>query len=68
MSEQRPMFECDAEVHTCPYCKEPVVVYVGLDGGGVFPHESYDLIANWVYHSKCWDEQMRRFPPGETNA
>jgi hypothetical protein len=58
------MFECDAEIHTCPYCQKDVVVFVELDGSGVISHESYDLIANWIYHSTCWDEQMRHFTPG----
>ena len=64
MTNDRPMFECDAEIHTCPYCQKDVVVFVELDGSGVISHESYDLIANWIYHSTCWDEQMRHFTPG----
>jgi hypothetical protein len=65
MTEERPMFECDAEVHECPYCRKSVVIYVELDGTGVISHESYDLIANWVYHSACWDQQMREHPSNE---
>ena len=65
---ERPMFECDAEVYTCPYCMKAVVVYVELDGSGIISRPEYDLIANWIYHSKCWDQQMREHPPGEPNV
>jgi hypothetical protein len=69
MSEsERPMFECDAEVYTCPYCMKAVVVYVELDGSGIISRPEYDLVANWVYHSACWDKQMREHPPGEPNV
>jgi hypothetical protein len=64
MKNDRSMYECDVELVVCPYCQKDVIVFVELDGSGVISHESYDLIANWIYHSACWDEQMRRFPPG----
>ena len=61
----RPMFECDAEVHPCPYCRKDVVIYVDLNNFGIISHESYVIIANWVYHSECWEKQMIEHPPNE---
>lgn len=63
--DQRPMYECDAEVHTCPYCQGDVCVYITMDTGAIISYETYVLIADWVYHTKCWDALMLKYPPGE---
>lgn len=46
----------------CPYCGNPVT-YQYLKGGGVISRSEYTLIADWVYHSDCWDKQIEEHPP-----
>jgi hypothetical protein len=65
MTEERPMFECDAEVYTCPYCCKDVVAYWALNNSGLISQDNYVPIANWIYHSECWNKQMKEHPPGE---
>jgi hypothetical protein len=43
-------------VASCPYCKKPVSYK--WDGGFVSePHNV--LIADWVFHTECWDEMCK---------
>jgi RecJ-like exonuclease len=46
----------------CPYCQR--LVTFEWDNGVVSKPE-YVLIADWVYHTECWNEQMREYPPEE---
>jgi hypothetical protein len=41
-------------IEHCPHCSYPVRVRWRA-GGGVIPDPSYVLVADWVYHSQCWD-------------
>lgn len=50
----------------CPYCQKLVEVK-WVPGGGVLSDPNYCLIADWVYHSSCWDEQIEKFPPDVYN-
>ena len=53
------------EEHICPYCQKPVQVSIDTKSGGIIPSTTYDLIADWIYHSACWDEFTTKFPPDE---
>ena len=61
---------------TCPYCGQPVIVCVvegegsvTMENGvvrqldGIVSDPSYTLVADWVYHSTCWDKQVEEYPP-----
>lgn len=39
----------------CPGCMVPILTWWAPNGGGMLRGE-YVLIADWVYHPKCWDE------------
>lgn len=44
----------------CPYC-QLTVSYKWHNGFITEPHNV--LIADWVYHSKCWNKQIEEHPP-----
>lgn len=46
---------------TCPYCQQPVETR--WTEHGCIPAADYTLIADWVYHSACWDKQVAEHPP-----
>ena len=50
------------EQHTCPYCGLPVVINTDARGR-VHDSPAYLLVADWVYHSACWDQQVEEHPP-----
>ena len=47
----------------CPYCMKPVATRWMKDGSGMLSDPDVTLIADWVYHSKCWDKQVEEHPP-----
>lgn len=52
---------------TCPYCwkRVPARFEINEDGtnNGFISDPDTVLVADWVYHAKCWDEQLERSPP-----
>ena len=46
------------EKYVCPKCKKPVHVQIDPTSGGVISSPDYDLIADWVFHSQCWADQL----------
>lgn len=54
--------DVEEEITKCPYCLKDVISYWTSNGCISKPKE-YTLVADWIYHSVCWDEQMERFPP-----
>ena len=46
------------EKYVCPKCNKPVHVQIDPTSGGIISSPDYDLIADWVFHSKCWMEQL----------
>lgn len=52
----------EKEQATCPACGH-IVTFRWVKGGGVVSDPSYVLVADWVYHSGCWDKQVEDFPP-----
>ena len=57
-----PEVEVEIEAFTCPYCMKPVLT-CWVKGGGMVSDPDVTLIADWVYHSKCWDKQVEEHPP-----
>jgi len=51
----------------CPGCGEEIEL-AHVDNGGIISNPDYTLVADWVFHSKCWDELVEKHPPGDTNA
>lgn len=62
-SEQIGVSPTEDEISICPYCGKEVVSKWMKDNTGCISSPEYTLVANWVYHSKCWDEQLEKFPP-----
>jgi hypothetical protein len=50
----------EAFEQNCPYCGKPVTIRWNE---GVVSSKEYVLIADWVYHSTCWDKQIEEHPP-----
>ncbi len=48
----------ESETSLCPHCEKPVTSY--WTPNGCLAHPSYVLIADWIFHSLCWEEQLRR--------
>lgn len=44
----------------CPYCEKAILV---AWNNGVVSNPSYVLIADWVYHSECWDKFVEECSP-----
>ena len=44
----------------CPYCGQGVTYYCD---GGVISSPDYVLVADWVFHSMCWDKLVEEHPP-----
>jgi hypothetical protein len=53
----------ELELFRCPYCQLLVETYWMKDGSGMISTPGATLVADWVYHSKCWDKQMDEHPP-----
>lgn len=49
------------DTETCPYCKQPVA-YEWTERG-ICSRPEYVLVADWIYHSHCWDKQYAENPP-----
>lgn len=45
---------------TCPRCQRQVAVRWCA---GVVSDPEYVLVADWAYHSTCWDELVAESPP-----
>jgi hypothetical protein len=47
---------------TCPRCNKPVN-YDFIIGGGILPSLDYDLIADTIFHSECWNKLVTESLP-----
>lgn len=45
----------EEEVTICPYCGTSVTSW-WVPQRGCLPSPDYELVADWVFHSACWDE------------
>lgn len=59
------MSNAETDYATCPYCGDRIAYRWN---NGFVEQRGTDLIADWVYHSVCWDELVRRFPPDGTDG
>lgn len=48
---------------SCPECGKQVITYWRKDNTGCESHPDYVLVANWAFHSKCWDNMVDRGGP-----
>jgi hypothetical protein len=49
---------CDEQVIVnCCLCKVPILSWWAPCGGGLLRGE-YVLVADWLFHPKCWDKQV----------
>lgn len=51
---------------TCPYCQKEVETFWEDNEDGTTQgllRGDYTLIADWVYHTKCWDDFVKEHPP-----
>jgi hypothetical protein len=51
----------ETETSKCPYCGEPVTSYWTPEG--CLSNPEYTLVADFIFHTKCWDEQVEKNPP-----
>jgi hypothetical protein len=49
----------------CPGCGEEIDEIAYADNGGIIPDPNYTLVADWMFHTKCWNELVERHPPGD---
>lgn len=58
-----PEEEFEEEVTKCPECGQDVTTLWLKNGRGCLSRPEYVLIADWVFHSECWDKLVERNPP-----
>ena len=51
----------EAQESPCPYCGEPVISH--WTPRGCLPNPDYVLIADWLFHTPCWEKQVEENPP-----
>lgn len=56
------MSEVEQVITNCPYCRNKVVSLWAV-GGGCYSSNDYTLVADWIFHSRCWDKMIEEFPP-----
>lgn len=54
--------EIEEQTDRCPYCGNPVIS-LWVKGGGCLSSPDYVLVADWIFHSSCWDRQVEEHPP-----
>jgi hypothetical protein len=59
--------EVELETYTCSYCRKDVVTrwaFRKSDGAclGLIRDPKYTLVADWIYHSECWDKMFEENP------
>ena len=52
----------EQEIIPCAWCNVPILTWWAPNGGGLLRGE-YVLIADTVWHPKCWDKQTARLNP-----
>lgn len=50
-------------ISKCPGCGATVVTFWAAGNQGLIPNKEYDLVADWVFHAKCWDKQVADYNP-----
>ena len=49
----------ETEESLCPYCKNKVISY--WTSKGCISKPEYTLIADWIFHVDCWNEQVGKY-------
>jgi len=44
----------------CAECGEPIEVHFH---NGVIPQPNYLLVADWIFHTECWNKKVDENPP-----
>lgn len=57
--ENQELDQTQSVTEICPYCKKPVTI---IWNKGVLPSPDYLLIADWIYHTPCWDKLIEENP------
>ncbi len=52
-------------IEKCPYCHGPVIAN-WVVGGGILSDPSYVLVADWLFHTECWDKQVAENPTDDS--
>jgi len=55
--------EIEQAFYRCPYCKNLVSTHWIVGGKGMLSEPHVALIADWVYHTECWDKLVEEHPP-----
>jgi hypothetical protein len=58
----RYLSEIETIKTACPFCGKPVES-LWVPGGGCLARPEYTLIADWIYHTDCWNTQVKRATP-----
>jgi hypothetical protein len=58
----------EIECYPCHRCGTGVETRWACNGGGMLSDPNSTLVADWVFHSSCWDGLLRESPPGEASA
>lgn len=53
----------DQIIVDCAHCKVPILTFWAPNNGGLVRGE-YVIVADWMYHPKCWQKVYERFPRG----
>lgn len=56
--------EIKTDTTTCPRCNQPVK-YQYIEYCGILQSNDYVLIADQIFHSKCWDDLVKENPQTE---
>jgi hypothetical protein len=49
----------ETDYSTCPYCGDRIAYRWN---NGIVLERGTELIADWIYHSVCWDDLVRLLP------
>lgn len=47
---------------TCPYCGKEVIS-TWIKNGGMLRDPNNVLVADWIFHTVCWDKMVEENPP-----
>ena len=53
----------DQVIVDCAHCKIPILTFWAPNNGGLVRGE-YVIVADWMYHPKCWVKTYERWPMG----
>jgi hypothetical protein len=54
--------EAEPVVSVCPFCRQNVTTYWMKNNSGCLSRPEYTLVADWAFHSACWDKFVEQNP------